>query len=369
MVPKLSCLLAASQASSGRFLKQAAGKLPPVDPGTQSNIDALKKILGLSALMFGIGATGRSLMGMKELVRRPEIKPTRIGPRPTILHVPTPPEDEEEEAILAAPSLRPRLKLAVLETAPSPDKPVALQLPGGIYINPQGEGEVPPGGYVPPKKEHSFAGGAWTTNPMEKPWYLATALGLSGAGLYGGYKLADLILDWRRRRDAAKEIEEAKEDYRKSLLEQYDVDRPTKRASADPDLAEDLDALSEFVKTAALPDWMPNWLKGKLGLATNMYLPIAGMLALTAGLGAYHYAKRRSPEERLAKAIKQRERLRWAVRPPEIYAVPEPLQRVRAEEPSDLVDEEKVAATSTTGYTQVDKEANQTSKIASLYKP
>lgn len=93
--------------------------------------------------------------------------------------------------------------------------------------------------------------------------------------------------------------------------------------------------------------------------ATGAYLALAGLLAGGTGLATYSWAKSRSPAERLAKAIKTREQLRWASRPPEIYAVTRP-QPVKIKSTQPPMDEFGRAS---------QEDEDDVRKIAAMYKP
>lgn len=75
------------------------------------------------------------------------------------------------------------------------------------------------------------------------------------------------------------------------------------------------------VKQADMPGWA--------GKGLGIYGTLAGLLALGSGTAAYKFTKDRSTNKLMEDAIKQRERERWARRPPEIYAIPTPVRLTR----------------------------------------
>lgn len=75
------------------------------------------------------------------------------------------------------------------------------------------------------------------------------------------------------------------------------------------------------VKKADMPGWA--------GKGLGIYGTLAGLLALGSGTAAYKFTKDRSTNKLMEDAIKQRERERWARRPPEIYAIPTPVRLTR----------------------------------------
>jgi len=328
----------------------------------RTNAEALRRAVGVGTLLFGAGAFGRGLVGLKELFRPRGIRPGTTGPRPVQLDVAVPEEEEEEEeAHTPVPRLRLKSAQGELKLLPAPQSGIGI-LPGenegDPYIVDQAINVKPEG--------WSWADwflGKYNPKIMEKPWFLTTTLGLGGLGAYGGWKLADKILDWRRESDIRQELEEAKEEYRRALISQHSAD---KAASAGPTLDEALGTAYELVKSAGFGDWLAGQIRGWGGLGANFYLPIAAMLAGISGLGAYHFAKGRSPEERVAKAIKQRERLRWAIRPPEIYAVPRPQRRLPEETAEP---EEEDVAENVLAVPSLARAKAAAAEMAALYKP
>lgn len=290
--------------------KQAQTTEPPIVPptppsgemiGDPSNKVMLNNILGVTLASLGVGAAGRSLLGLRDLANRAAAKKKRTV-HPAIVEVNVPKVTEASE-----------------KTA---------QTPG-----------------APPSTGWDWLLGRTTDNLHAKPLYY-TGMGAGAiGGLYGGYKIVDKLMNHLQKRDKEKELEQAKEEYRNAVLGQYTGG--IKESKEQEELSKDLDILCKLYK------------EGNFGGAvTNMYLPIAAALALGTGTMTYSWMKGRRPEERLAKAIKQREMLRQATKPPEIYAIAKPVPMSPAKEQQGL------------RYSPGTEEDEETlSKVASWYRP
>lgn len=306
-----------------------------------------KRILGLSMTGLGVGAGARSIMGLRDLLAKP-FKSTPRPAHPAVVSVRLPvAQDEEEEEVPYRRQLFP--KTAEEDLGP----PTILQVAGkGIKnlahsVNPFAS-DIP---------EHSF--GDWLagrTHPSvpAKPMFWPLAVGGTGAGLIGGYKLMDKALGGLHHRDKERELEAAKEDYRRALVEQYSPES-VKHGSANDDVGANLDKLWQMQKEAGGGNDVAGGIAGG-------YLTLAGLLAGGTGLATYNWVKGRSPEERLAKLVKQREQLRWATRPPEIYAVAKP-------QPVRLQAQEKTYSPGTEADEEIVHKVATAARIAAFYKP
>lgn len=310
-------------------------KEPGTFPGDETNPEALRQILGLGLTTFGLGATGRSLLGLKDMFAK-SFKRQRASVRPAVVEVNVPHVVEEDE-----------------EERPKPRRASLFKTGQRVYVPPGTDTSSASGPTLLDK-----AMGRTHSNIPSKPWYIPAATAAIGGGLFGGYKLVDTLLNKVHKQDKDKEMEEAKEEYRKALIEQYTPDSPAiKRGSAEG-IQEDLDKLYMMYKKADFND-----LAGK---SVGTYGALAMLLAGGSGLATYNWVKSRSPEERLATSIRQRERLRWSTRPPEIYAVTKPSPvRVSSKEdrPKDTFNE------ATPETEEEIRKISSASKIASLYKP
>jgi hypothetical protein len=306
--------------------------VPNPFPGDATQLDALKNVMNLGLTGFSVGAGTRSLLGLRDMFAKSMAKNRRTT-QPAVVEVAVPRTVEEDEESEAVPAFQRRLgpKMA---TAP--------------YY-------VPEGMTGPPTLEPTFLDrlfGRRNVPQIAKPWFMPAAIGIGAGSIYGGYKAVDHVLGGLHKQDRQREMEEAKNEYRKALVEQYSADSPNiKRAES---LGNDLSELYQLYKKGNLND--------AYGTALGGYLSLAGLLAGGTGLATYAWAKGRSPEERLAKAIQQRERLRWATRPPEIYAVAKPTPvRLQTETPKG-----SYSPASEEDEAEVRKIAAQ---IATYYKP
>lgn len=263
--------------------------------GNSTNPEAMRKLLqiGIAGAITGGGL--RSLYGLYEMLRRPqEAKKSPIGLNPTVV----------------------RLK--------------AHHRPTMSMYKESAEGGV-----------LNWLGGGTHEDLVSKPYFLPAAAATAAGTLYGGHKVISNFLKRERKRDQKRRLEEARQLYQNALMQEYEAGEPLagKTAAAPSELAKSLDELVRYVvkvaseKTAGgINDWA--------GMGTGLYLTAAGGLAGLSGLAAYNFAKGQSPGERISKAIKQRERLRWLNRPPALYFVHEDEPALKK---APLQDDEKIA--------------------------
>ena len=199
--------------------------------------------------------------------------------------------------------------------------PSVLQIPVPVYANPRDEERARRLGL---KAANWKAASPW--------WTLPGLVAAGGGGIYGGYKTMDFLMQNKRKADLEAEIAAARDRYHRALIDQYNpanvpsaeqVPTLDKRSELLRDLGKAVDTIQEaaadFGKQA---DWKDN----TIGLLAT----IGGLLAGGAGMASYNWAKSRSTQKLLEDAIKARERERYARRPPEIYAVPQPVRLSRA---------------------------------------
>jgi hypothetical protein len=249
---------------------------PQLQRGDETNRKYLGDILKLTLAGTGVGMGIRSILGFRDMLAK-NVEKRRRSAHPAVIDVGVPRYTEEREKV-AKIYWPPKTNVTIRE------KPTMLD---------------------------RFLGRN-TDKFWAKPWAPGAAVLLPAAGLYGGYKFIDYVMNKIHQKEREKELEGAKEDYRKALVQQYTTD--SIKSAEDVELAKDLDELAGHIKRAL------SWSELIQGIAAG-YIPLAAILAGGTGLAAYNWTKSQSPEERLANAIKQRERLRWAARPPEIYAV------------------------------------------------
>ena len=142
-----------------------------------------------------------------------------------------------------------------------------------------------------------------TSRPGNWPLAMPAALLGMGGGMYGGYKLTDMLLDKRRKTEIDNELEEAKKRYEAAL-------------SGKSVLGEALDQLCDLLeKKGGLEDvW-----GGGIGAALTAGIP----MALLSGVVAYDLTKKRQPTDVLRKAKLKRLRELNQRQPPALYARPQ----------------------------------------------
>jgi hypothetical protein len=322
------------------------------NPAIETNKDAWNRILQIGLLGLGAGAGTKALLGIRDLFDRPSYAPPKIGPRPAVIEINTPQTQEEIEE-----QRKLRRKAAADEAALPPR---AGRLFDTIET-PSGKVD-PPVPYIEGLNKTDSQNwwdtlwGAKNVPILSKPFFLPTAIATGMGSIYGGWKGIGAISDWYHSQARKRELEQAKSEYRNALVEQYNAD---KRAAVST--AHDLSQLAQSMVKES-------WTWGDVGGAgLGTYLTLAGLLAAGSGMATYNYVKSRVPENRLAKAIKQRERLRWASRPPEIYAVSKPLAAPPQTSPlkdeeAESQDQEEMFERNPPGG------SNPIRKLASLYK-
>lgn len=283
-------------------------------PGDATQSAAFNKILRIGLLSMGAGVGARTLMGLHDTVD--DHFKRRKPVNPAVVAVNVPEAEMEEEAPTLQRSLGP--KLGGWEDTGAPG---LLDVATRAVAGPEAVG--------PKSTLGDFFRGRLSADPMSKPWFLPAAVAAGGAGIIGGYKGTDALLGKIKKHRDQQELEKTKEDYRRALIEQYSPESVKQSAQRD-ELGSDLSELYHLYKQAG-------GLTDVAGTGVGGYLALAGLLAGGTGLATYNWAKGRSPDERLAKAIKQREQLRWATRPPEIYAVARP-SPVRVQSPAQEED-------------------------------
>lgn len=243
---------------------------------TQLKSDALKDVRNIGLGAVGVGAAGRGLVGLIQMMKANKPKKTRSGP--AYLPLPYPAE---------------------------------------------------------PTKQAGFLGGDAATTKGGVPWYGPAMLmgGLGGLGL--GWKGMDKVLDARRQKEEEGELVRAREQFHDALLEQYDAPiktHPTlmKKRAGDESTMEKvgkaLDALYDKFEAAkeeekvAGVDW-----SNLAGQAAGGYGMYAGLSGLLTGAMVYDKINKRSRRAILEKALQQRQRRKFMQQPTEIMAVPEPV--------------------------------------------
>lgn len=173
-----------------------------------------------------------------------------------------------------------------------------------------------------PEKQALFGNDNSKATSMIGLDYFAPAIML-GAPLaaYGGWKGVDAILNKQREKEVESDLDRAKAEYEKALLGSYkkgtdealDLAFESHEKTANP-IMEGLSGLANYIS--------PNLSGAGLGLG-------AAYTLATLPLG-YHIVnkvmKKNSKRALLQKAIEERARRQAKIQPPEIYAVPTPVQ-------------------------------------------
>lgn len=162
-----------------------------------------------------------------------------------------------------------------------------------------------------PKPRPTQKGGLW--------WYMPSMLGAAGAGVVGGWKLIDTILDRRRRKEIEDEVDESQRSFRSALTSQY-------KEGSDSELGGALDELyAKLQKSADLnpATWFSPDTKGK---AMGAYATYAIPSALLGYMVVKGLADKGSRAKILEKAQRRRALKQQRSRPAELYAVPTPIE-------------------------------------------
>lgn len=131
--------------------------------------------------------------------------------------------------------------------------------------------------------------GKGLTNHTNWPLHPALQVGAAGAGLYGGYRIADLLMDNMRKNQLKRELEAAKQEYQQTLSGRHKA-------------AEQIDALYDHIEKRA-------WLSpDTAGRVSGISLLTALLAGTGTGVGTYQLLKKQNPQTVLSKARKQRQR-------------------------------------------------------------
>lgn len=174
-----------------------------------------------------------------------------------------------------------------------------------------------------PEKQALFGNDNSKATSMIGLDYFAPAM-LLGAPLaaYGGWKGVDAIMNKQREKEVDSDLERAKAEYEKALLGSY-----KKGTDEALDVAFDLYKQANPEESKSMLTWLadkisPNLTGAGLGLGL-------AYTAATAPLG-YHLVnkamQRNSKQALLRKAMEERARRQAKIQPPEIYAVPTPVE-------------------------------------------
>lgn len=338
-------------------LQGASPEVTGVYQANRAKDQALHSILAATALSLAGGAGLRALTGSRYLFGS-SVEPAQKGTGTNVVQVPYPVYANRRE------EQKTKRRLGILDGGPLKTAASNWQPWASNYI--QGQDQLRPyhglgmdeaiaaparqhldrhfaaneGGFLAqPLAGDSHAAGTFSgghlrgdtaTSPAQVPWFFpGMGAGILG-GLYGGHTAMDWFLEGRRKQDLQGEVEQARREYQKALLDQYppqEVQPALKRAAAPSvgeQLGRELDRLYDLSEAKVHARGLckeADW--------TGPMIGAGGLMALLLGLGSgklmYDYARKRSMPELLQKAVERRESERMQRRPPFIQAVPVPV--------------------------------------------
>jgi uncharacterized protein HemX len=160
-------------------------------------------------------------------------------------------------------------------------------------------------------------------------WVIPSSVILGGGGLYGGWKLADWLMNQRREQEFEGDLDEAKTEYQEALAKQYQAAMLSKTGSALDELIDEMEKRADlegknwydvFLQSAATPFTGKNFTGGVRGAWLTLMLAALG----TGAYGSYRWTTGRSRQQVLRKALEQRAKQRLTPQP--IMAVPAPIE-------------------------------------------
>lgn len=313
----------------------------PTTAVDSANIEALRRVLAMSAVGGGAGALWAGAANIGTLLGKPQAVTPSSEPVTVRLI------DEAPTVNRPWHGLRPSKPLPwitmsgqrqKLGQVPAPAaQPSLMQTAAqGLYDN-----------VVKPLGLHRYADiGLPTTSPNAKPWAAPAMIAGGGLSMLGGYTAADWLL--KRRRDAGmeREVETAEQDYLSALSQLSAAGRKkadaaaatgTAVAKAAPTLLEQIYAAGAKVKPPAGPPGditrglepmtalggVPQHGVNTLSSLAAWWPTIAAVPAIPAGVGMYNFMRDSGERKALQEAIALRRRMRQHSAPPAIQLVPQ----------------------------------------------
>ena len=269
-----------------------------VGPGNNAQVDAVRNLLGLAGTSLALGAGVRGLSGLGSFFGRNVSGAPKTPQRQTFVRIPVPVKVRsraERDAMLAAAVEAQDKEAGFVKLA---DWAKTIADTAGLLRRP---------GQIPNLLQEHLGG--WGQTDMSKmPWVYPTAtLGALGGGLYGGWKLTDLLLDKTKNMEQESELEAARQEYEKALAGR----RKIASAEAKPS---PLDELADRYEKRAL-----------LSELTGTGLALAGGTALLSGIGTYNWARSLSEEKAVEEAVRRRQAQIAEQAPSPIMAIPTPV--------------------------------------------
>lgn len=165
----------------------------------------------------------------------------------------------------------------------------------------------------PPLKTAGFLAGDAASTVHSVPWHYPGVVAAGLGGAWAGHSAVKAFLNNRKKNEQKRELADAENQFQQAMLEQYD--QPLKVA-----LDNAFDAFNASGKIATLAD--------SLGTGAGLY----GTYGLLAGMGGasvgYGLAKKYQRRRVLDQAMKERMKTRFRQQPPEIVAIPTPVERI-----------------------------------------
>jgi len=256
--------------------------------------DAASQLLQILGITAGLGVGARSLMGIRDSMQGSP-SGTAYGsmvPEPIKLYPPPRRQPQEDE-----------LEKVGYTVTPDP-KTLGNDVTGWIA-------------------KHLIPNTS-TLQPLGDTWGATAAMGVGGAGLLGGWKLTDWLLKQEKARAGENEVDQAEDEYRAALGDQYRAAMMAKQSDDALGLCELADDYAAYVAEHGrpkqafyflLPDVAhkpyeavfghDNWKAGQGAAYAAMALLGAG-----AAKGTYDWAKAKNKQKLMQKALKMRARQR-----------------------------------------------------------
>jgi hypothetical protein len=262
----------------------------PIDQMRAQRGNALRQqlaglLLSTGAVGLGAGAFGRFLGGGVSNARK-QLRPhsTYTPNAPLVVRVPVPPDDEKQAADAAAPAKSPYSAAA------------------------------------------SFFGGDNARSVHEMPLAIPAFAATLAGGLYGGWRMADNIVDSTRKRQLDRELARVRARYNRALgmptdEKQASVTEPGLERVYQRWKAADSTALE---KTAINAD---DYLGPVGAVVGSVGAPLLAVGGTSAAL-AYALARRRGVHSIVSRARREYENDMQRLRPPAVLAIPQPAARV-----------------------------------------
>lgn len=338
------------------------------DAAADRRAEAVKAVLNTTAMGLGGGAAARGLLGLYRTIF--PTKPLEdINPLlPRQIEIPVVRQSEQDKAdrqrLGLAPDASIEEEALARQRAPSldlsaPVKPPTLRPKPYKYAearplerlaqslaktaelddwlkDPTGQAAKAIAPYAPNASMTIPGVGTLTPkNPAGSAPYIPMIIGGGAAGLYGGWKLVDYLLEKNREANVRAQLESAKKDYRRALNEQFQAELPPAKQAAAGTLDKVAAAfekegskflgvdLPDFrINTGELVSRMPG-AQGTQDMANALggaYAVALGLTGLGTGIGAYNWTRNRSEANALERALRRR-RMERAGLPAPVMAV------------------------------------------------